>query len=62
MIIGEDARKRQIQLTTAGKKAFKTAVPLWQEVQNEFVNKLGLDRRAQLKDMLTELTAEGEII
>lgn len=56
MSVGDDARTRNIHLTKSGIKAFKTAAPLWQNVQNELIVKLGQERRIQLKEMLAALT------
>ena len=54
--VGIDARSKTIQLSRKGMNAFKRAVPMWYAVQNELVQRLGLDRREQLDDMLAALT------
>ncbi len=54
--VGPDARSKTIHLSRKGRDAFKRAVPLWYAVQNELLERLGLDRREQLEDMLATLT------
>lgn len=53
---GEDARSKTIQVSRRGLSAFKRAVPLWGAVQSELIERLGLDGRQQLEDMLAALT------
>ncbi len=57
--VGEDARTRVIALTPAGRKAVRQAAPLWQSIQDDLVGRLGLKKREQLREILTELTAAG---
>ena len=57
--VGEDARTRVIALTPAGRKAVRQAAPLWQSIQDDLVGRLGLKKREQLRELLTELTAAG---
>ena len=53
---GTDARSKTIHLTRKGQGALKRAVPLWYAAQNELVDRLGLDGRAQLEQLLEALT------
>jgi DNA-binding MarR family transcriptional regulator len=57
--VGSDARTREISLTKGGRQALSLATPLWQEVQDSYVARLGPEKRSQLKDLLKELTAEA---
>jgi DNA-binding MarR family transcriptional regulator len=57
MRAGKDARTRVVELTRDGRATLRTATPLWQGVQNDFLEKLGEDKRADLKNMLSALTA-----
>jgi len=57
MKVGEDARTRSIHLTKKGRSSFKQAIPLWQSVQQELLQRLGLDGRDQLDEMIDRLTA-----
>ncbi len=54
--VGEDARSKTIQLTRKGLDAFKRAIPLWSAVQSELIERLGLDGRRQLDDLLAALS------
>ncbi len=57
MKVGQDARTRTIHLTRKGSGAFKRAIPLWHEVQQELLQRLGLGGRDQLDQMINTLTA-----
>jgi len=57
MKAGEDARTRTIHLTRKGLNAFKRAVPLWHSVQSRLLERLGLNGRAKLDELLDTLTA-----
>lgn len=54
--VGADARTRTIHLTRKGSQAFKRALPLWLGVQTQLTQRLGLNGRDQLDDLLTTLT------
>ena len=54
--VGLDARSKTIHLSRKGANTFKRAVPLWYAVQSELIERLGLDGRVQLDDMLETLT------
>ena len=54
---GEDARTKVVSLTRKGRAALRQAAPLWWETQNRLIEKLGREKRAQLSELLTELTA-----
>lgn len=47
-----DRRSRRIELTRAGKKAQKSAMPYWQKAQNEMVNFMG---KTNAKRFITDL-------
>lgn len=53
---GADARSKTIHLSRKGLNAFKRAAPLWYGAQNQLLDRLGLERREQLDDMLVLLT------
>ena len=57
MRVGEDARTRVITLTREGRQALRVAAPLWQEIQDDLVDRLGKRKRSHLRELLTELTA-----
>ena len=54
--VGADARSKTIHLSRKGKNTFKRAAPLWYAAQTELLNRLGIERREKLDDMLTALT------
>ena len=54
---GEDARTKVVSLTRDGKAALGKAAPLWMDMQSRLTEKLGPEKRAQLSELLTELTA-----
>lgn len=56
MKAGEDARTRVIEVTSKGQSAFKKAVPLWLNIQNEMQAKLGNQQLLQLKQTLATLS------
>ena len=58
----KDQRVRMIILTGDGKRVFNDALPLWKQVQSQFVDDLGLDRWSSLLDDLvaTVATAQGK--
>ena len=57
MRVGEDARTRVISLTREGRQAVRTAAPLWQQIQDDLIERLGTRKRSHLRQLLTELTA-----
>ena len=57
---GEDARTRTIHITPEGKRAFDLAAPKWFAVQDELLQRLGHDGRAQLDALLAALTTPLE--
>ena len=56
--VGTDARSRQISLTQDGRRTLRRAAPLWSDVQDTLVARLGQGRRQELRGLLDELTAE----
>lgn len=50
---GDDARRRPVEITEAGKQALQTALPLWKTIQTKTVNDLGEDRWS---NMIADLT------
>lgn len=58
MAIGSDARSREIALTPEGRRTIRRAAPLWSDVQETLSARLGNTRRAELRVLLEELTAE----
>lgn len=53
---GDDARTRTIQISSKGNAAFKKAVPLWLEVQEERRNLIGAEERKQLVNQLQQVS------
>lgn len=51
----EDRRTRRIQLTSAGKKILKVAMPYWQEAQNGMVSFMGETNAKQLISILRDV-------
>lgn len=58
----KDQRVRMIILTGDGERIFNDALPLWKQVQSQFVDDLGLDRWSSLLDDLvaTVATVQGK--
>ena len=54
---GQDKRTRVMTLTADGKRVLAEAMPLWQQAQRGFVEKLGSSRWGTLLPQLTEVTA-----
>ena len=54
---GIDARTRTIHITRKGKNTFKRAVPLWQSVQQQMLERLGHDGREPLDKIIDKLTS-----
>ena len=52
----EDRRSRRIELTNAGKKVQKHAMPYWQEAQNEMIDFMGTAAARQFIDDLRNVT------
>lgn len=52
----EDRRSRRIELTNAGKKAQKFAMPYWQEAQNEMIDFMGKTTTRQFISDLRNVT------
>jgi DNA-binding MarR family transcriptional regulator len=49
---GEDRRQRWLHLTEAGKKKLKRCLPLWENVQNQFVSEIGAQQLQELRTLL----------
>src|SRR5215831_6873970 len=49
-------RKRFVSLTAEGEKALARAVPLWREIQQKFVNRIGEDAWIKLRGELEDLS------
>ena len=45
---GEDRRQRLLDLTEAGRRIYREALPLWQAVQDRVEDRLGTERMARL--------------
>ncbi len=54
---GEDRRSRFAELTGAGRRILKTALPLWDQIQKQVVDGLGRKRWRGLLDDLSALRA-----
>jgi DNA-binding MarR family transcriptional regulator len=54
IVIGDEGwhRTREISLTSAGRKALRKAMPLWQQAQAEFIDHLGPEDSATLIALL----------
>mgnify|MGYP001571190001 CR=1 FL=1 len=59
MHIGDDARVRNVRMTSKGSAAFKKAVPMWREVQSRLANKIGPAQHVQFKETLQTLTSSA---
>jgi len=51
---GEDRRQRLLDLTEAGRRIYREALPLWQAVQDQVEGRLGTER---LERLLSDLAA-----
>jgi DNA-binding MarR family transcriptional regulator len=54
---GEDRRERTVSLTDSGRNALAAAMPLWQQAQARFLERIGQARWAGLLPDLEELTS-----
>jgi DNA-binding MarR family transcriptional regulator len=54
---GEDPRERLVTLTTAGRKTFAQALPLWKDAQQRTAKRLGRANLNQLLDLTARLGA-----
>jgi len=52
---GDDQRVRMVSLSNKGKNILKKAIPLWQQAQLSFVEKLGAQNWQRLRDSLHAL-------
>jgi len=48
---GADQRVTEVRLTAIGRKAIAAALPLWNQVQEDIVHKIGRDRVDQLREI-----------
>lgn len=53
---GEDKRQRILELTEAGRRIYREALPLWQAVQTRIEDRLGPERMARLLSDLATVT------
>lgn len=51
---GEDRRRKEVQLTPAGREMFARAKPLWRAAQDEMLARLGQPRVAELHKLLDD--------
>ncbi len=51
----EDEREALAALTPAGADLLKTALPLWQDCQNQIEAQIGTERLAEIKELLSSL-------
>ena len=58
---GEDRRECHWSLTPAGRKAFETARPRWEKVQEQFRKRLGVERWEMLIGELTNVAAAARM-
>jgi DNA-binding MarR family transcriptional regulator len=55
---GEDRRERQIELTRAGRSAFRAAVPVWNRAQKRVLARLG---RRRWNALMAELSLIADL-
>lgn len=54
---GSDRREKQVQATVRGRKAFSTAMPLWQKAQAEVLGRLKGRHLREVNSVLLNLSA-----
>ena len=54
--VGSDARSKTIHLSRKGLNTFKRAAPMWFAAQRELLDRLGMEKREELDDILAVLT------
>jgi len=57
---GDDQRVTEVRLTAKGRKAIAQALPLWQQVQGEIVERLGAGSVQQMRDFAAAALALNE--
>ena len=56
---GRDRRQRRVTITTKGKDVLKQALPLWQDVQEDMVTRIGTDKWERLLSGLREVSRKA---
>lgn len=56
----QDNRQRTVALTAQGLELFDTALPLWQEAQDDIVSKFGKEKWDQMLNLLTQISDIAE--
>ncbi|KAA1005409.1 winged helix-turn-helix transcriptional regulator [Paraburkholderia panacisoli] len=59
MVPGQDRRVKMIVITIAGSARYRTALPLWQAVQQEFEGHYGAKRAVALRNALRNVLNSG---
>ena len=54
---GDDLRVTEVRLTARGRKAIAAALPLWQQVQGEIAERLGVGRVEQMREIAAAAAA-----
>ncbi len=54
---GRDRREKQVQATARGRKAFSSAMPLWERAQREMLNRLEGKHLRAMNSMLLSLSS-----
>jgi DNA-binding MarR family transcriptional regulator len=52
---GEDRRQHLLQLTASGRKKLNRCVPLWEEIQRQFVSEIGAQPLQELRTLLRQV-------
>ncbi len=59
MVPGQDRRVRMVMITDAGVARYRTALPMWQGVQQEFEGHYGEKRAVALRNALRNVLNSG---
>lgn len=57
LVVGQDRRRREVSLTSGGRRILAEAGKLWHVVQNDFEKALGKSRAADLRTLLHRVAA-----
>lgn len=55
--LGRDRREKRVRATARGRKAFSTAMPLWERAQSSMLKRLGGKRLPEVNSMLLHLAS-----
>ena len=54
---GQDARRKHLYLTKQGRATLRKAVPIWSGMQKKLKKRLGVEKRALLHELMSDLSS-----